>query len=147
MDIAGQPGSVALVKIMFMKKLHYFQVLLIICIIGLFAAGCSKTEARLEDRLLVSSPKTGVISGFISPADAKASILVYNGFFNGRETLFDAQVDSDPVTGKYVIKDIPQGTYTVEMIPTNPEYTSWKIQGLLIEPGETVCVNTCMPKR
>lgn len=129
------------------KLLFYSRAILFVSIMGLFTAGCSKTDNLLGDQVLLPSPKTGIFRGFVSPAESMAVVFISNGFFNGRETLFDASVEADPSTGNYVIEDIPQGTYTLDVIPTNPAYMSMKIQDVMIYPSQSNCVNFCLPKK
>jgi len=148
-----QGSDVALNKIRFMKKLlFYSQAILIVCVIGLFIAGCSKTGSISGDLVLEPSIRTGIIDGSVSPAESNAVVFISNGFFNGREIIFDASVETDPLTGYYVIKDIPLGTYTLEAIPTNPDYMGIRIQDVVINPcysnpGSSTCVNIYLLKK
>lgn len=80
--------------------------------------------------------ETGIIAGIIEPADMTSWVYA----ISGSDTLSTTR--SEVETGEFKLLGIPEGSYTVSVVPTDEETESVQIEDVAVELSETTDVGT-----
>jgi hypothetical protein len=72
----------------------------------------------------------GAITGAIVPAEVSTNVYVL------AEGEIVATTQSDPESGEFVVDELPEGTYTVEIEPTSDEYESFVVEEVTVVADE-----------
>jgi hypothetical protein len=115
-----------------MKKFsNLHRAILVAIAISLVAAGCSKEnpvitnpDKRFGGLPFVAEPtdqQNCDVKGYVIPAEALAVVTFYN-------STFKKSAYADPKDGFYLLNDIPEGYYNVDVVPQTRGFQSIHLQ-------------------